>query len=158
MTYSFSALSPSYIWIYLPAFPISVVYLALIKLLNCQCIVIPCALAGLIANAANVLFHYIFIGKATYVLLSHFIHATMSYTVESRYTGPKSNGNPPIANAKPRSLQAISYKMRSRISIRGYVCRSVGPSVRWSVGRSVRHTQVEFLRNGLNSNKIASET
>lgn len=51
----------NYIWIYLPAFPISVVYLALIKLLNCQCIVIPCALAGLVANAANVLFHYIFI-------------------------------------------------------------------------------------------------
>ena len=33
---------------------------------------------------------------------------------------------------------------------------SVRPSVRWSVGRSVRHTRVEFPRNGPNSNKIAS--
>ena len=40
--------------------------------------------------------------------------------------------------------------MRSRISIRGFV----GPSVR----RFVRHTRVEFLRNGLNLNKIASGT
>ena len=30
-------------------------------------------------------------------------------TVKPRYTGPKSNGNPPITNAKPRSLQAISF-------------------------------------------------
>ena len=42
--------------------------------------------------------------------------------------------------------------MRSRISIRGFVCPSVRPSVR----RSVRHTRVEFLRNGPNLNKIAS--
>ena len=30
-------------------------------------------------------------------------------TVKPRYTGPTSNGNPPITNAKPRSLQAISF-------------------------------------------------
>ena len=68
------------------------------------------------------------------------------------------------------------FYMRSRISIRGCVCRSVRrlvrrsvcgwsvgrsigrsvrPSVRRSVGRSVRHTRVEFLRNGPNLNKIA---
>ena len=42
--------------------------------------------------------------------------------------------------------------MRSRISIRGYVRPSVRPSNRPSVG----HTWVEFLKNGLNLNKIAS--
>ena len=42
--------------------------------------------------------------------------------------------------------------MRSRIYIKGCVRPSVGPSV----GPSVRHTRVEFLRNGPNSNKIAS--
>ena len=54
--------------------------------------------------------------------------------------------------------------MRSRISIRGCVRPSVRPSVRRSVRRSVgpsvgwsvRHTRVEFPRNGPNSNKIAS--
>ena len=46
--------------------------------------------------------------------------------------------------------------MRSRISIKGCVRPSVGPSVRWSVRPSVRHTRVEFPRNGLNWNKIAS--
>ena len=34
----------------------------------------------------------------------YFVHA-----VKPRYTGPKSNGNPPITNSKPRSLQAISF-------------------------------------------------
>ena len=38
------------------------------------------------------------------------------------------------------------------------VCLSVGPSVGPSVRPSVRPTRVEFLRNGLNSNKIASGT
>ena len=30
-------------------------------------------------------------------------------TVEPRYTGPKSNGNPPITNSKPWSLPVISF-------------------------------------------------
>ena len=42
---------------------------------------------------------------------------------------------------------------RSRISTKG----CVRPSVRLSIGPSVGHTLVEFLRNGPNSNKIASE-
>ena len=32
-----------------------------------------------------------------------------------------------------------TFQMRSRISIRGCVRPSVGPSVRWSVGPSVTH-------------------
>ena len=50
--------------------------------------------------------------------------------------------------------------MRSHISIRGClrpnICWSVCRSVRRSVRPSVGHTRVEFLRNGPNSNKIAS--
>ena len=50
--------------------------------------------------------------------------------------------------------------MRSRISIGECVRPSVGPSIRPSVLPSVHcsvgHTRVEFLRNGPNSNKIAS--
>ena len=34
---------------------------------------------------------------------------TKSYTVKPRYTGPKSNGNPPTTNAKLWSLQVISF-------------------------------------------------
>ena len=45
--------------------------------------------------------------------------------------------------------------MRSPISIRGCVRRSVGPSVGRSVGRSVRHARVEIMGNGSNLNKIA---
>ena len=56
-----------------------------------------------------------------------------------------------IASALSNCVSLI--KLQSRLCIRGCV-RSlvVGPSV----GSSVRHTRVEFLRNGLNSNEIAS--
>ena len=47
-------------------------------------------------------------------IFTYFTHLTIGNisqqsTVKPRNTGPKSNGNPPITNAKPWSLQVISF-------------------------------------------------
>ena len=49
-----------------------------------------------------------------------------------------------------RFLDALSHLYKR-------VCPSARQMVGWSVGPSVRHTRVEFLRNGPNLNKIAPE-
>ena len=49
-------------------------------------------------------------------------------------------------------FRCVLASLQEGVSVRRSVRWSVGPSVRPSVG----HTQVEFLRNGLNSNEIAS--
>ena len=47
--------------------------------------------------------------RVVFVCTSFSSTSPSSTTVKPCYTGPMSNGNPPIANAKPRSLQAISF-------------------------------------------------
>ena len=56
-------------------------------------------------------------------------------TVESRYTGPKSNGNPPMKNAKLWSLQIISF------SYVGYNKNSpITDKIDWSL--DIRYSEV----------------
>ena len=43
------------------------------------------------------------------ILSSCHSSSSFSSTVKPRYTGPKNNGNPPITNARPWSLQIISF-------------------------------------------------
>jgi len=58
-----------YIYGYLPALPLTALFISLMKFLQSQQIVIPVVFAGLAANAMNVLFHYLFVQMAGLGLL-----------------------------------------------------------------------------------------
>ena len=50
-----------YIYGFLPALPLTALYIAVMKFLQTQQVVLPVVFAGLFSNAFNVLFHYVFI-------------------------------------------------------------------------------------------------
>jgi len=75
----------SYLLWYLPVIPLISFYLMLMKFLQCQFIVIPCAVCGFIANIFNVGFHILLInfwklgvrGAAISVFLTHLIFSML---------------------------------------------------------------------------------